>query len=331
MKSVSKKTPTVQKVRNKYRIQVMLNGKRYSTTKDTEQACLDWYHLLCDEHISKSISLLELFELYRSKVLVKHKCIDRANGVISKMVREHTDLVTTDIDKITPKQLADYRDYRLLLVSHASVLLELSLLSCVFNFAVKELYLLDDNPMDKVTKPNRPNPRDRRISKDEETKIIEWSRYKLGEVPDTCRKQVGWCFLFALQTAMRRSEIMSLTSEHIHPNHVHIPYSKNGTSRNVPLNSTAKLMLKDVTPLSNKLFNIREDNFNLIWRRMRQQLDIKDLHFHDTRHEAITRMVRDLNIPVEKLAKVTGHKSINILVNTYYNPTVDELSSYFTG
>ena len=42
-------------------------------------------------------------------------------------------------------------------------------------------------------------------------------------------------------------------------------------------------------------------------------------HFHDTRHEAITRMVGVRKLPVEILAKITGHKKIDVLVNTYYN------------
>lgn len=48
--------------------------------------------------------------------------------------------------------------------------------------------------------------------------------------------------------------------------------------------------------------------------------------FHDTRHEAITRMVNNQKLPVEILAKVTGHKTINVLVNTYYNPTASEIA-----
>lgn len=183
--------------------------------------------------------------------------------------------------------------------------------------------------MNKVKRPSKPASRDRRITLEEEAKILQWTGYTLGDVPDTCRKQVGWCFLFALQTAMRRGEILALTKDHIHENYVHISHSKNGMARNVILNTTARQMLKQVTPLTDRLFCIRLDNFNLIWRRMRQQLWIKDLHFHDTRHEAISRMVRDLNIPVEKLAKITGHKDIKTLVNVYYNPTVDELVSYF--
>lgn len=325
----NKRAPKPIKVGNKYRIQTMINGKRYSTTKDTKEACIDWFYLLCEEHQQTNLCLLELIDIYIKVASTRLKSLHRCNSIINILLREHTELLTTDITQITPKQLALWRDERLNQVSAASVLLEMSFLSCVFNHAVKELYLLDTNPMDRVVKPARSLARDRRISPDEEQRIIEWSGYEYGCVPDTCRKQVGFCFAFAIQTAMRRGEILALTAKHIHPNHVHIAMSKNGTSRDVPLTPVAKMMIEVIEPKEGRLFDIKEDNFNLLWRRMRYKLGIHDLHFHDTRHEAISRMVRDLGIPVEKLAKVTGHKSINILMNTYYNPTVDELTSYF--
>ena len=56
-----------------------------------------------------------------------------------------------------------------------------------------------------------------------------------------------------------------------------------------------------------------------------------NLHFHDTRHEAITRMVRIRKLPVEVLAKITGHKKIDVLVNTYYNPNADDLIEAFNN
>lgn len=31
-------------------------------------------------------------------------------------------------------------------------------------------------------------------------------------------------------------------------------------------------------------------------------------------------------LPVEVLAKVTGHKNIKVLVNTYYNPDVEDIA-----
>lgn len=324
-----RKVPAVLQVRNKYRIQTMINGKRYSATRNTKQECLDWFYLLHEEHQQTSICLLELIDRYIKVASTRLKSLHRSSSIVNTLVREHTELLTTDITQITSKQLSLWRDDRLNQVSAGSVLLEMSFLSCVFNHAIKELYLLDNNPMDKVVKPVRSLARHRRISPEEEQRIIQWSGYEYGCVPDTCRKQVGFCFAFAIQTAMRRGEILALTAQHIHQTHVHIAMSKNGTSRDVPLTSTAKKMIGVIVPKEHKLFDIKEDNFNLLWRRMRHKLGIVDLHFHDTRHEAISRMVRDLNIPVEKLAKITGHKDIKTLVNVYYNPTVDELASYF--
>ncbi|MBW3030931.1 site-specific integrase, partial [Acinetobacter baumannii] len=52
---------------------------------------------------------------------------------------------------------------------------------------------------------------------------------------------------------------------------------------------------------------------------------------HDTRHEAITRFVHDYRLPVEILAKITGHKTISVLVNTYYNPTASEIAKMLSA
>jgi integrase len=50
---------------------------------------------------------------------------------------------------------------------------------------------------------------------------------------------------------------------------------------------------------------------------------IPDLHFHDTRHEAITRLSRKLD--VLPLARIVGHKDLKQLM-TYYNETAENLA-----
>ena len=42
-------------------------------------------------------------------------------------------------------------------------------------------------------------------------------------------------------------------------------------------------------------------------------------------------MVRIRKLPVEVLAKITGHKKIDVLVNTYYNPNADDLIEAFNN
>ena len=48
---------------------------------------------------------------------------------------------------------------------------------------------------------------------------------------------------------------------------------------------------------------------------------IKDLHFHDTRHEAVTRLAKKLD--VLELARQVGHRDINML-RIYYNQPASE-------
>jgi integrase len=60
---------------------------------------------------------------------------------------------------------------------------------------------------------------------------------------------------------------------------------------------------------------------------MRDQTVLKDtdLHFHDARHEACTRLAQIL--PIQDLAKVSGHRDLKILLNTYYNITAPEIAA----
>jgi integrase len=47
-----------------------------------------------------------------------------------------------------------------------------------------------------------------------------------------------------------------------------------------------------------------------------------DLHFHDLRHEATTRLAEKLTM--HQLMKVTGHKSTRMLAR-YYHPRAEEM------
>lgn len=59
-----------------------------------------------------------------------------------------------------------------------------------------------------------------------------------------------------------------------------------------------------------------------LFRRWVSKTPIQDLVFHDTRHEAITRLAGRLD--VLDLAKVVGHRDIKQLL-TYYNKSAAEL------
>ena len=107
--------------------------------------------------------------------------------------------------------------------------------------------------------------------------------------------------------------------------------TKNGDSRNVPLSTEAKRLLKLLGTESGLLLPVNVKTFKRTWIKIRDEAGLSHINFHDTRHEAITRMVRDRKLPVEVLAKITGHKTINILINTYYNPNAQDLVEMFNS
>lgn len=98
-----------------------------------------------------------------------------------------------------------------------------------------------------------------------------------------------------------------------------------GESRNVPLSQEAKALLSLINHDGRRIIPQSENAFRLMWEKKKEAIGLSGLHFHDTRHEAITRMVRVRKLPVEVLAKITGHKKIDVLVNTYYNPNAADL------
>ena len=88
--------------------------------------------------------------------------------------------------------------------------------------------------------------------------------------------------VFAIETAMRRVEILSLTWENVNlkKRYVHIPGTKNGGSRNVPLSPEPTRLLSNLSgaKVCNKfVFPIRPDALKTAWNRACKRAGIKKL------------------------------------------------------
>ena len=93
----------------------------------------------------------------------------------------------------------------------------------------------------------------------------------------------------------------------------------------MPLTKQARALLALIQHNDDRLIPVTENAFRLQFERSKARIGLNELHFHDTRHEAITRLVNTRKVPVEVLSKITGHKTIKVLVNTYYNPNVKDI------
>lgn len=338
------KLPKPRKRGDAYSISISYDKKRYYCTRDTAKECEQWAaSKLLELKAQTKIENGELKPkyLFRDLNTKYYQDVGQFNPSISSrdwikgqyknFEMKFGALAQKSIYDITPKDLTNWRNKRSSEVSANTVLKEISHYSAMFTYAQKELFLLDENPWMQITKPKKPRARDRRIHPSEIDLILKILEYERGSTPVLSEHYVAWGFLFAIETAMRKSELLSMQKNEIYDGHVHIPKSKNGEARNVPLSEEAKALLELIKHDGRKVIPQSANAFRLMWEKRKKLIGLNDLHFHDTRHEAITRMVRIRKMPVEILAKITGHKKIDVLVNTYYNPNADDLIEAFNS
>lgn len=219
--------------------------------------------------------------------------------------------------EVTSVDIATYRDQRLeeinprtkRLLAPSTVRLEMSLLSNFFDIGRIEWGICDANPVANVRKPRCPPGRDRRLTPREERLIL---RYCHGHTNSNLYSIV----VIALETAMRQGEILNLHWEHLNlkTRIAHLPETKNGTKRDVPLSVKARdALIRLGVKNKGKVFGYTAEGLKSTWRFMLKKLGIQDLHFHDLRHEAISRLFELGSLDMMEVAAISGHKSLAML------------------
>lgn len=113
--------------------------------------------------------------------------------------------------------------------------------------------------------------------------------------PETVSARVGAAYLFAIETAMRAGEICGLEWRHVNERHVHLPKTKNGYARDVPLSAKTRRIIEQLRPLNGEedtVFCVATVSLDALFRKAKARTLIEDLHFHDTRREALTRQTQ---------------------------------------
>ena len=187
------KLPKPRKRGHSYRIELMINGKRLSATRDTAKECEQWAASKLLEHkaghkdevvessITVTLTLSELLKLYHENV-GKYKRSQSDKFTKRILLRDYPELSQKQIHQITPKDLTLWRNSRLQSVKPSTVKREISYLSAVFSYAVKELFILTINPFSQVSKPTSSKPRNRRVT-DNDIRLlkqaVDWTGTKL--------------------------------------------------------------------------------------------------------------------------------------------------------
>ena len=290
-----------------------------------------------------------------SSILKTCKAVDLAKRPLAA-------IRSADVAKLRDEWLKDYKP--------ATVLRRLAILSHVFNIARKEWGMESlSNPVELVRKPQPNNARTRRIAVGDPSSdalSADDAESDRGAQDGELERVVaasGSALLpsliwLAVETAMRRGELVSLRWEHIDLKRrvAHLPATKNGSARDVPLSSRTVAVLQalkdarddarseyddDKQADAGRVFEIRSDAVTRAFERAvtrgrklyveeckaaKQRPDGKfltDLRFHDLRHEATTRLAAIF--PMHELTKITGHKDPRMLMR-YYHPRAEDLA-----
>ena len=331
---------SLKKVGRVWRVQVAVQGTRTSGTFSTKAEAFAWaaereveIRAAKPKAAGATKTLQDALDRYALEVSV-HKRGQRWEtfrlAAIGRHMVDGVRLGDMIIGEVTPEIIGRWRDDRMSgsyeknyadKVSGSTVNRELNILSHVFTVARREWKWIEESPSKDVRRPKEAPHRDRLISGDEIERLCVALGYDGGTVTNK-QAAVGAAFLFAIETGMRAGEICALTRANVHGAVAHLPRTKNGTKRDVPLSTRARQIL-DTLPDGETVFGLQSPVLDTLFRRAREQCRIYDLKFHDTRHEAITRLSRQLN--VLELARMVGHKNLNEL-QTYYNETAEELA-----
>ncbi|WP_028879450.1 integrase [Terasakiella pusilla] len=272
------------------------------------------------EEVLKSITLADLLKRYLMKVTPTKRgsTIKRETTRINRLLREP--LVLTTLDKLTAGKIAQYRDMRMKKIMEGSCRHDLCLISSAIDCARKEWDIpIIINPVSMIKKPRSPKARDRRLSPDEWQALLKAARQSYYP----CFTDV---LTFAAETAMRRSEITRImkTDVDIQKGFLHIPETKNGPPRTIPLSPEALNIVKRyMNHDGDTLFPLNYNQLGRAFRAACCDSELVDYRFHDVRHEAISRLTEKGLSPIE-VSLISGHRDLRVLMN-YSHMRVEEV------
>jgi integrase len=268
----------------------------------------------------KAITLADLLTRYSQEVTPAKKGFDAEQRRLSRLLKDS--IATTPLSKLSSAKLAEFRDrrvndgiraaqYDLILIKH-----------CIKLARLEWGVPMPSNPVDAVRIPNGIKRRERRLREGEYNALMQAAQ--------SCKNTLIWPMVdFAIETGMRRSEILSLRWENISDQQriASLPDTKNGSKRDVPLTLKAAQVIANLPAHTDNIFPTSDYAVRHAWDRLVKRAGIGDLRFHDLRHEAVSRFF-EMGLSVPEVALISGHKDYRMLAR-YTHMTAENVRNKF--
>lgn len=229
------------------------------------------------------------------------------------------------VQKITPCKIEQFKDFLKTERNSKNSTINhyLTLMSKMFNIGIDN-GIVRNNPLQKVGKLREDNNKTRYLTIAEEKRLFKEIEREYEVLDrDTKQKKFVQPYLYlkpiiitALQTGMRRGEILNLKWENIdmEQNFIELLETKSGKARKIPISPTLNNVFKNIKRTSDFVFVNPKTNQPYIdlkksFHTVIDRAGIKDFRFHDLRHTVATRLV-EKNIDLSVVKDILGHSKI---------------------
>ena len=317
---------SIRKRRGKWQVQIRRKGsgalsRRFHNLRDAEawarhmEVQADRGDLPAHPAKLRKVTLGELVERYRDTVSPR-KRTHKAERLVLNAFLKHA-ICRRPIAEVTTAHFAAYRDERLSDIKPSSVKRTLVPIHNLYEVARTEWDLpIRKNPLRKLKIDGSDKRRERRLRSGEYDRLVQATQQSRN-------RYILPLVTLALETCMRRGEILAIRKEHVEftKRTLLVPESKNGHARTIPMSRRAMELLSAHATGEGRLFPISANALRLAWERLTRRAGLENLHFHDLRHEAISRLFeRGLSVP--EVALISGHRDLRMLLR-YTHPIAE--------
>ena len=252
-------------------------------------------------------NLAEILVRYNRDITAHKRSCATERIVLKALLKE--DWVNGPLPQLNTAAIAEYRDKRLASVKPATLKRQLNIVKHACATAEREWdWVSPLSLFQRVKLPINIEHVVNRISVADEHALI-------NAALQSRTKNLSELLVLAIETAMRRGELLALEWRDIdfERHELLVRRSKNGKSRTIPLTARANATLARMKTGSGGLvFPLSGNAVRLAFERVRRRAGLKDVRFHDLRHEAISRLF-DRGLTTPEVALLSGHKTVSQL------------------
>jgi integrase len=307
---------TIRKRTNKWQVlirrQSLTTSRSFLILKDAQawarqmEAQADRGGLTPDPKTLERLTLSELVSRYIDIVTPRKRTAVHERIMLRAFLRQP--ICAKRLSDLRTSDFAAYRDDRLRTIKPSSLARELVPIKHLFEIARKEWGLpIKTNPLTDLSISGSDQRRERRLRDGELNRLLKAAKTSRNPllVP---------VIMFALITGMRRGEILAAKWAHIDETTqgLLIPHTKTGYARTIPLTSEAFQILSRLPHTQDRVFPMTANSLRLSWERLRKRAGLADLHFHDLRHESISRFF-EMGLSTPEVALISGHRDARML------------------